>query len=218
MAVLLWRFWSPVPLNAARRESTRRSDIIARWRFDAPDPPTGLRWSRSFVPPGLVRLGTAAAHLHEPRAGCAPEEAVSAGGGVLAARGRRRSISRPTRVDPKKTNPRAADRLRVLDHGIVPNERGYHGPMHILVGMDLQGVLTGVVVDYDSEPYGYFSVQPPEFVAQFKGKSVRAPFRVGEDIDAVSRATITITAPRAPSATARARWRSVPRPAAAVKP
>jgi hypothetical protein len=30
-------------------------------------------------------------------------------------------------------------------------------------------------------------------VAQFTGKSVRAPFRLGEDIDAVSRATITMT-------------------------
>jgi hypothetical protein len=75
----------------------------------------------------------------------------------------------------------------------MPNERGYHAAMHFLVGMDLQGVLTGVVLDYDSEPYGYFSIQPPEFVAQFKGKSVRAPFRVGEDVDAVSRATITMT-------------------------
>jgi transcriptional regulator of nitric oxide reductase len=77
---------------------------------------------------------------------------------------------------------------------IMPNERGYHAAMHFLVGMDLQGVLTGVVLDYDSEPYGYFSIQPPEFVAQFKGKSIRTPFRVGQDIDAVSRATITMEA------------------------
>lgn len=76
---------------------------------------------------------------------------------------------------------------------IVPNERGYHAAIHFLVGLDLTGVITGVVLDYDSEPYGYFSIQPPEFVAQFKGKSVRAPFRLGEDIDAVSRATITMS-------------------------
>jgi transcriptional regulator of nitric oxide reductase len=76
---------------------------------------------------------------------------------------------------------------------LVPKEHGYHGPIHLLVGMDLSGVLTGVVLDYHSDPYGYFSVEPPEFVAQFKGKSVRDAFRVGGDIDAVSRATITIT-------------------------
>ena len=43
--------------------------------------------------------------------------------------------------------------------------------------MDLTGILSGAMVDYDSEPYGYFSVQPPEFAAQFVRKSVRAPFQ-----------------------------------------
>ena len=61
----------------------------------------------------------------------------------------------------------------------MPAEYGYHGPIHVLVGMDLTGVLTGAIVDYDSEPYGYFSVQPPEFGAQFAGKSVRAPLQGG---------------------------------------
>lgn len=76
---------------------------------------------------------------------------------------------------------------------LVPNEFGYHGPIHVLVGMDLTGILTGAIVDYDSEPYGYFSVQPPEFGAQFIRKSIRAPFKVGDDVHAVSRATITIS-------------------------
>jgi len=76
---------------------------------------------------------------------------------------------------------------------LVPKEYGYHGPIHVLVGMDLTGILSGVVVDYDSEPYGYFSVQPPEFATQFAGKSVRAGFKVGADVHAVSRATITVS-------------------------
>ena len=59
--------------------------------------------------------------------------------------------------------------------------------------MDTKGVLTGIVVASHNEPYGDFSVDRPEFAAQFKGKSIRDPFRVGADIDAVSRATITIT-------------------------
>jgi transcriptional regulator of nitric oxide reductase len=75
---------------------------------------------------------------------------------------------------------------------LVPQERGYHGPIHILVGLDMAGVLAGVVVTYDSEPYGYFSVEPPRFAAQFKGKRISDPFRVGGDVDAVSRASITI--------------------------
>jgi len=75
---------------------------------------------------------------------------------------------------------------------LVPNERGYHGPIRILVGMDLTGILAGVVVDSDTEPYGYFSVEPPTFAAQFKGKSIRDGFRVGVDVDAVSRASLSI--------------------------
>lgn len=76
---------------------------------------------------------------------------------------------------------------------MVPQEHGYHGPIHILVGIDLKGTITGAVVDYHSEPYGYFSVEPPKFAAQFKGKTVRDPFIVGRDVDAVSRASITIS-------------------------
>jgi transcriptional regulator of nitric oxide reductase len=75
---------------------------------------------------------------------------------------------------------------------MVPEEHGYHGAIHILVGMDLTGILTGIVVDYDSEPYGYFSVEPPEFAAQFKGKSIRDAYRVGADVDAVSRASLSV--------------------------
>jgi transcriptional regulator of nitric oxide reductase len=96
--------------------------------------------------------------------------------------------------DPKKNPAAPPIGYAFWTTDIMPNERGYHAAMHFLVGMDLQGVLTGVVLDYDSEPYGYFSIQPPEFVAQFKGKSIREPFRVGQDIDAVSRATITMEA------------------------
>jgi transcriptional regulator of nitric oxide reductase len=75
---------------------------------------------------------------------------------------------------------------------VVPSEMGYHGPIHFLVGMDNHGVIQSVIMDYNSEPYGYFSVDPPKFVDQFKNKSVRDPFQVGRDIAAVSRASITI--------------------------
>ena len=76
---------------------------------------------------------------------------------------------------------------------LEPLERGYDGPIKMLVGLDTKGVLTGVVVVEHHEPYGDFSVEPPQFAAQFKGKSIRDPFKVGVDVDAVSRATITIT-------------------------
>jgi transcriptional regulator of nitric oxide reductase len=95
-------------------------------------------------------------------------------------------------ADPK-TNPNAP----VIGYlfwttDLVPREYGYHGPIHMLIGMDTHGIIAGVVMDYNSEPYGYFSVDPPKFVEQFKNKSIRDPFRVGEDVAAVSRASISI--------------------------
>lgn len=75
---------------------------------------------------------------------------------------------------------------------LQPFERGYDGPIKILVGLDTTGTLTGIIVTDHHEPYGYFSVDRPEFAAQFKGKSIRDAFRVGGDIDAVSRASLTV--------------------------
>ena len=76
---------------------------------------------------------------------------------------------------------------------LEPLERGYDGPIKMLVGMDTRGILTGIIVTDHREPYGYFSVELPEFAEQFKGKNIRDRFRVGDDIDAISRATITVT-------------------------
>jgi transcriptional regulator of nitric oxide reductase len=74
---------------------------------------------------------------------------------------------------------------------LEPLERGYDGPIQMLIGITPQGTLAGVIVTAHREPYGYFSVDKPEFVLQFAGKDVRDPFKVGTDT--VSRATITIT-------------------------
>jgi transcriptional regulator of nitric oxide reductase len=122
-------------------------------------------------------------------------------------------------VDPKKDPKAQPIGYAFWTTDLMPNERGYHAAIHFLVGMDLQGVLTGVALDYDSEPYGYFSIQPPEFVAQFKGKSIRDPFRVGQDIDAVSRASITMeAAARVIRESSRTMARQFLNPAAVKKP
>jgi transcriptional regulator of nitric oxide reductase len=75
---------------------------------------------------------------------------------------------------------------------VEPLERGYDGPIKMLVGLDTNAKITGVLVTEHHEPYGYFSVEPPEFAVQFKGKDIRDPFKVGSDVNAVSRASITI--------------------------
>ena len=95
-------------------------------------------------------------------------------------------------VDPKTRPDAQPVGYAFWSTDLVPQERGYHGAIHFLIGLDLTGIITGVVLDYDSEPYGYFSVQPAAFVAQFKGKSVRDPFKLGQDVDMVSRASITM--------------------------
>lgn len=76
---------------------------------------------------------------------------------------------------------------------VVPLERGYGGPIAMLVGVDLKGLLTGLIIGEHREPYGDFSIDLPHFAAQFRSKSVRDPFKLGADIDAVSRATITMS-------------------------
>jgi hypothetical protein len=107
------------------------------------------------------------------------------------------SEGNPPHVTVYRTDPRKDPRATPLGFAfwttdLVPNERGYHGPIKILVGMDPSGVLAGVVVDSDTEPYGYFSVEPDQFAAQFKGKHIGDAFRVGGDVDAVSRASLSI--------------------------
>jgi NosR/NirI family nitrous oxide reductase transcriptional regulator len=76
---------------------------------------------------------------------------------------------------------------------LEPLERAYDGPIKMIVGMDTKGILTGIIVVEHHEPYGYFSVDLPAFALQFRGKDIRDPFRVGSDIDAISRASISVT-------------------------
>lgn len=75
---------------------------------------------------------------------------------------------------------------------LQPEERGYDGPIKMLVGLDLNGQLTGVLVTEQHEPYGYFSVGLPSFARQFKGKDIRDPFKVGADVAAISRASVSV--------------------------
>lgn len=76
---------------------------------------------------------------------------------------------------------------------VEPLERGYEGPIEIMVGMDTAGVISAIRVMRHHEPYGWFSIEPFLFSSQFREKSILDPFRIGRDIDGVSRATITIS-------------------------
>jgi NosR/NirI family nitrous oxide reductase transcriptional regulator len=76
---------------------------------------------------------------------------------------------------------------------LTPLERGYDGPIKVLVGMNTRGVLTGIIVTEHHEPYGDFSIDTGGFQNQFRNKDIRDAFKVGGDIDAISRATISTT-------------------------
>lgn len=75
-----------------------------------------------------------------------------------------------------------------------PQEVGYSAPIEVLVGVDLAGELTGIEILFYRESYksirGDF-LNSERFPNQFDGKSVADGFRVGRDIDGVSRATIS---------------------------
>jgi transcriptional regulator of nitric oxide reductase len=74
-----------------------------------------------------------------------------------------------------------------------PYERGYDGPIKILVGMNMAGFITGIVVADHKEPYGYRSIDTQRFADQFVGKSVQDPFKLREDINVISGATISVS-------------------------
>lgn len=79
-----------------------------------------------------------------------------------------------------------------MTHEVEPEEWAYSSEIEALVGLTVGGVITKVKMVDHYEPFGYFSIDPPEFVEQFEGKSILDPFEEGRDIDSVSRATITI--------------------------
>ena len=79
-----------------------------------------------------------------------------------------------------------------LTTDIVPDERAYGGPIEILAGMTVYGVITGIHLVRHREPWGPFSIERPDFAPQFVGKSILDPFEVGNDIDAITRVTITL--------------------------
>ncbi|MBT8146275.1 MAG: FMN-binding protein [Gammaproteobacteria bacterium] len=97
------------------------------------------------------------------------------------------------RTDPASTRPELVGYVFTTPD-LPPEEAGFSGPVHMLIGMDLDGQITGLRILYYRESYrtirGDFIVNSG-FVEQFPGKSVEEGFQVGRDIDGMSRATIS---------------------------
>ncbi len=80
---------------------------------------------------------------------------------------------------------------------VPPESFGYDAPIQVLVGMDLDGVLTGArVLDYRESlrrTRGDF-LSRPGIQGQFAGKPITDDFRVRQDVQNLTGATITVSA------------------------
>jgi len=85
-----------------------------------------------------------------------------------------------------------------LTSDLPPEQFGYSGPIEALVGLRPDGSLTGVRVTDYQESYmrsmGDFLRDTPGFQEQFAGKSVGDPFRLWDDIEGISRVSISVRA------------------------
>ena len=84
-----------------------------------------------------------------------------------------------------------------LTSDLPPEEYGYSGTIETLVGMRLDGTITGIRVTNYRESYmrsmGDF-LRRPGFQEQYTGKYVGEAFRVGGDVDGISQVSISVRA------------------------
>lgn len=75
---------------------------------------------------------------------------------------------------------------------IAPDIKGVGGHIEMQVDLDENGAIKNVKILNHNETAEYATgITKPEFLNQFKGKDVNDPFIIGEDIDAVTGATIS---------------------------
>lgn len=102
-------------------------------------------------------------------------------------------VMRGFAIDPATGEERLVG-FAFLTSDVPPERKGYSGPVEALVGMGLDGVITGVrVVSY----YESYKSQMGDFLRrdghqeQYTGKSIGEQFLVRGDIDGISRATVS---------------------------
>lgn len=81
---------------------------------------------------------------------------------------------------------------QLIGYAGVSEAVGYAGPIQMLVGINPQGEVIGVEVVEHRETPGFFELlRDDSFLPQFLGKRYSDRLRLGEDLDAVSGATIS---------------------------
>ncbi len=80
-------------------------------------------------------------------------------------------------------------------HDIVPQIRGYAGPIKVMVVLSREGMIAGLRIIEHRETKNYVRyLELPSYLSQFIGKSVTDPFEVDRDIDGITRATVSVKA------------------------
>ena len=100
-----------------------------------------------------------------------------------------------------RTDPNSGEKILIgyafVSADTLPEPNGFSGPIDSLVGMDLEGNIIGLRVIYYKESlrgtWGDF-LSDPWFRDQFVGMRATDTFRVGKEVDGISRATISAKA------------------------
>ena len=79
---------------------------------------------------------------------------------------------------------------------ITSSARGYGGDVVVMVGIDAQGAIRAVTVTSHSESPGVGTrvVDSADYLARYTGLSAGGPLVLGQDVDAVTGATVSSTA------------------------
>lgn len=98
-----------------------------------------------------------------------------------------------SRVEPRGNIYIAYDNNNsVLGYAALGGGQGYGGPIEMLVGIDPAGEITGVKIVKHRETPGFFRlIINEEFPEQYLGLNYKNPLKLGEDLDAVSGATVS---------------------------
>ena len=77
---------------------------------------------------------------------------------------------------------------------IVPDIKGYGGHIDLLIAMNLKGYITGLkIIDHNETPSYFKPFLEKDFLKRFINMSCKNSFTIGEDVDTISRATVSLS-------------------------
>jgi uncharacterized protein with FMN-binding domain len=83
---------------------------------------------------------------------------------------------------------------RIVGYVAIGRADGYGGPMQVAVGVDLKGTVEGIAIVDHQETAAYFQrVTQTRLPEGLVGKKYSEPFSLGQDVDAFTGATMTVT-------------------------